>query len=676
MRDHILPIAFVIPFLLLACDDKPESPILDTSPPVVWITAPSDSSTCAVADTIHVSAADDEGVIRVAAYADGDSLGEDSIEPYLIPSDFTRVGSDTLTVWARAWDEAGNTGVSDSITLFAPFEAPIDTVAPVVAITQPDSGQELDDLIVVNISVGDEVGVLWTKVFVDDVEIGTDEAPPYQIVWHPEPWGDGLVHVLVATASDSSGNVGESEPVSVTVYPQEFDTPEALAPAEGSFLLDEDLVTFTWSADTIAPQYRFDLATDPEFNDIVHGAESADTTLTITVTETGFLYWRVRAGWSQRAWGDWCPTREVHRGPLVIDGLMSVGRQSQGDVLARDPGGGALLAGDLEGKLLLLHVDDSGVPDWARTEHSLDNVRPLAICPRALGGWALFLKVEGSEYGLITLDEQGLVLDRHVSGGFDPIGADLVELDDGRLVSMYISYPFEIGSGTYLQAHDASAIPDWSHHVPGSGQWGPFFSWTKSYEGRAMIENDSGDLLLIGDYGYSTWDDYTQDYSYSAAAWLQGVDGETGDLLWERFLWDFDHVYAALPREGGGWIAAGAEVRGVPGLLFVEADLETSSIVPLGTTDLDIIEMAQLSSGDLVLAAERGSAPILLRCDLSGNVLWERTQGLPPHSWDYADMIIDGADRILALGRRRSTAPEERELWIQRLDAEGNDITP
>ncbi len=66
MRGRIIPIAFGVSLSLLACEDKPESPVPDTSAPIVWITAPSDSSTLAVADTIHVSVTDDEGAVRVA----------------------------------------------------------------------------------------------------------------------------------------------------------------------------------------------------------------------------------------------------------------------------------------------------------------------------------------------------------------------------------------------------------------------------------------------------------------------------------------------------------------------------------------------------------------------------------------------------------------------------------
>ncbi len=53
---------------------------------------------------------------RVAAYADGESIGVDTQAPYEILFN-TADGRGSFDLSARAWDAAGNTALSDTISV-------------------------------------------------------------------------------------------------------------------------------------------------------------------------------------------------------------------------------------------------------------------------------------------------------------------------------------------------------------------------------------------------------------------------------------------------------------------------------------------------------------------------------------------------------------------------------
>ncbi len=104
--------------LMTACS---QDPIPDTEAPTVWISEPRDGAQIILPDTLLIEADDNVGVVRVAAYADGESIGVDTEEPYEIRFHTFDIG-DSFDLSARAWDAADNTALSDTISVFG-FQA-------------------------------------------------------------------------------------------------------------------------------------------------------------------------------------------------------------------------------------------------------------------------------------------------------------------------------------------------------------------------------------------------------------------------------------------------------------------------------------------------------------------------------------------------------------------------
>jgi hypothetical protein len=85
----------------------------DTTPPVVSLAAPSNGAT--VSGTIQLSATviDNVGVSKVEFYVNNNLLGSDSASPYGFDWNSASVADGAYTVTAKAYDNAGNMGVSN-----------------------------------------------------------------------------------------------------------------------------------------------------------------------------------------------------------------------------------------------------------------------------------------------------------------------------------------------------------------------------------------------------------------------------------------------------------------------------------------------------------------------------------------------------------------------------------
>ncbi len=90
----------------------------DSEPPTVELVRPAAWST--VSDTVAIEAAawDRNGIARVVFYLDGDSLRTVSSDPYRFDWDSREANNGNHTLYARAWDLAGNRKLSPVITFY------------------------------------------------------------------------------------------------------------------------------------------------------------------------------------------------------------------------------------------------------------------------------------------------------------------------------------------------------------------------------------------------------------------------------------------------------------------------------------------------------------------------------------------------------------------------------
>lgn len=185
-------------------------PAGDTTPPTVAITNPSSGAFLAGTVNIAATATDDVAIDRVEFYRDSEVLlGTDTTAPYSYDFDTTTASLGSHTLYAEAYDLAGNVTISDSVTVT------VDNVPPTVSINNPDEGDFVKGNVTFAISVSG--GTQRVEFYRDNnVLLGTVTTSPFIFVWDSTTASDGA-HTAYVKAYDFAGNVGTSSVVSFTV---------------------------------------------------------------------------------------------------------------------------------------------------------------------------------------------------------------------------------------------------------------------------------------------------------------------------------------------------------------------------------------------------------------------------------------------------------------------------
>ena len=118
-RYQAVVISLIICVVIGSCSDNGTSSLPDTDPPVVNITDPADGDTIYSDITIRLHVEDRSDIARVTYHIDDDVVGEDVAKPY---EEIWYAGyweaDQTYRLCACAEDAAGNTGCSDTLSLF------------------------------------------------------------------------------------------------------------------------------------------------------------------------------------------------------------------------------------------------------------------------------------------------------------------------------------------------------------------------------------------------------------------------------------------------------------------------------------------------------------------------------------------------------------------------------
>ncbi len=688
MRGRLLPILF-LSTVLAACLESPDSPPTDSIPPLVWLVEPLDSAVITSRDTIQIGASDDEGVVRVAAYVDGDSLAEDLDAPYEIPYDLGRSYSDTFLLHAAAWDAAGNLGLTDTLTLFTPAApAPPDTLAPVVVITQPEDGAWIEGPITVMMNATDDDSVLWVNLTVDGIDVGQDETPPLSVSWDPSDFADDSWHTLVARGNDPSGNWGESDAVTVKVWAQEYEAPELLSPMPGDNLPPAGTLRFTWRRHPISSLFRFELAEDPEFATVAHAEELTDTSLVLTALEYGQYYWRLSSGRSGGPWSDWSQIHDFRFG-LVFDGeFLAVNESSTGYAIKGTPEGGLILAGSIGDDLLLLKLDQLGGVDWhGRYFTDLDYAVGHELAARESGGWYVLgrgsLPSLGQHVLVMDVDDQGTDLQQRTYWAASPVPVGIESVGGGDVITLLNCS----AEGSYFQVDCLDPVGNIPWHLQiGSDFYGSHREGGSDTASDLAYDDEHEEIVFLH-HSYSWWD---YGYYSSHEAILSARDRSTGGPRWQLTLGQVfnndGEPYSPTPRfsalrlePGGPYTCAGYQGEEAI-LVHVSADHDTSEITIIaGLEPFYINDIDRLSSGEIVMVGRRGYFndydAVIALCDDQGTVIWENSFGEPGNLDSFEMVHILPNDNIAVIGTTNGFGHPDGVLWLKQFDEAGSDIT-
>ena len=162
--------------------------------------------------TLSASASDNVGVTLVEFYIDNVLKATSNVSPYTASFDSTTLANGSHSLVARAYDAAGNVGVSSAVSFSVSNTTGGDTVVPVVSASESGTS----GTVTFSATATDNVGVSKVEFYVDNVLKGTDTTSPYSMTFDSKTLTNAS-HALTAKAYDAANNSAVSSAVNFTV---------------------------------------------------------------------------------------------------------------------------------------------------------------------------------------------------------------------------------------------------------------------------------------------------------------------------------------------------------------------------------------------------------------------------------------------------------------------------
>nr|WP_244238322.1 PHB depolymerase family esterase [Corallococcus terminator] len=192
----------------------------DSVIPTVSLSAPGQGSTVSGTVQVTATASDNVGVTRVEFFIDNALAGSDPTAPYAFTWNSATATNGSHVLVARAYDAAGNSATSSTVTVTV-TGGTSDTTAPTVGITSPTGGATLSGTVTLTANASDDRGVTKVEFLVDGAVVGQGtarQAGLFDFNWGTTAYATGT-HTLQARAYDAAGNSAASALVQVTLAP-------------------------------------------------------------------------------------------------------------------------------------------------------------------------------------------------------------------------------------------------------------------------------------------------------------------------------------------------------------------------------------------------------------------------------------------------------------------------
>jgi hypothetical protein len=179
----------------------------DSTPPTVSASESGTSGTI----TLSATASDNIGVTAVEFYVDGTLKGNDTTSPYSMTLNSTTLTNGSHSLTAKAYDAAGNSTTSSTVS-FSVSNATSDTTPPTVSASESGTS----GTITLSATASDNVGVSSVEFYVDGTLKGSDASSPYSMTLDSTTLANGS-HALTAKAYDAAGNSATSSAANFSV---------------------------------------------------------------------------------------------------------------------------------------------------------------------------------------------------------------------------------------------------------------------------------------------------------------------------------------------------------------------------------------------------------------------------------------------------------------------------
>jgi hypothetical protein len=219
----------------------------DTTPPTVTLSEPG-SGTVSGTVSISVTATDETKLSKVEIYRNGTFMAQLSSFPLTTAWNTLSFPNGTYTLYAKAYDAAGNTATSDTATVNVNNTA--DSIPPTVSLTAPANGTTVKGTVTVTASASDNAGALSrVEFYKDGVLFGSDTSSPYGFSWVTTS-DTNATHSLYAKAYDPSGNSATSGTITITVSNSSDITAPSVPTGLSATPVSSSQISLSWTAST------------------------------------------------------------------------------------------------------------------------------------------------------------------------------------------------------------------------------------------------------------------------------------------------------------------------------------------------------------------------------------------------------------------------------------------
>ncbi len=185
--------------------------VLDTTAPVVKITAPADGASLRLVSSVTADVTDKDGIVaKVEFLLDGTVFSTDTSPPYAAPLDTTAVADGPHVLKVVAYDGAGNSASQQ-------MSIQVDNTPPTVQLTAPLAPATISGTYTLKADAADLQAIDRVEFWVGGAMLkDVARQAPYQVDWDTTLY-DNASFEVAAVAYDLAGNAATSGIVQVTV---------------------------------------------------------------------------------------------------------------------------------------------------------------------------------------------------------------------------------------------------------------------------------------------------------------------------------------------------------------------------------------------------------------------------------------------------------------------------
>ena len=192
----------------------------NSTPPTVSLTSPGSESTLSGTVALNATASGPAPISSVQFLLDGEPIGSPVTKaPYTLNWTVGSTPPGKHFLSAQATDSNGFVGTAPDVSVITKEGSGGEETSekPNASIINPVAGQKVSNTVQVSANASDKVGIRSVQFYLDGKALGAPAtSAPYAISWDTTTATNGK-HTLTATATDTSGNVGNAAPIEVTV---------------------------------------------------------------------------------------------------------------------------------------------------------------------------------------------------------------------------------------------------------------------------------------------------------------------------------------------------------------------------------------------------------------------------------------------------------------------------